>query len=372
MRKRYVGLSVALVVLAGALAGYVARGAQLYQRYHLAYANYSFVPDGPCGALVAWSPPTVVYTALYVNQPSLVTLRYRSPTPQTLRLSVSIPPLTDEQTREVQAAQAFQQVSFWPPLAGADALNSLISPGQRAAQIRLRVHGAGGDCTVTAPVQLKSPEYMLWRDPATGADNTDDLAGWVTENAPAVQRFIGHATDYLAKHPADYPALAGVVGLPGYAGQPSSDATAQAARAQVDLLFDTLQKAYHVRYANDNALYNGGEQRIQLPSEVLGSPYPVGMCVETTVTLASAVMRLGMRPYIVILPNEGHAFLGVALGPGENAPVEYWETSDLNGASGLQANVNGENEFTRAKAKGEPIVIVDVTYERGQGINPIE
>jgi len=368
MRKRYVGLSVALVVLAGALAGYVARGAQLYQRYHLAYANYSFVPDGPCGALVAWSPPTVLYTALYVNQHSLVTIRYRSPTPQTLRISVSIPSFTDEQTLEVQAAQAFQQVTFWPPLSGPDALNSLISLGQRAAQITLRVHSAGGDCTVTAPVQLKSPEYMLWRDPATGADNTDYLAGWVTEYAKPVQNFIISATDYEAKHPADYPALISSGGLPGYTGQATEDEV----RQQVNLLFDTLQRVYHVRYGNDNALYNGGEQRIQLPSELLGSPNGgVGMCVETTVTLASAVLSRGMRPYIIILPNEGHAFLGVALGPAENAPVEYWETSDLNNVSGLQANLDGENEFTKAKSRGEVIVVVDVAYERAQGIVPI-
>jgi hypothetical protein len=361
MRKRYVGLALALALLLGLVAAYVAQGAQLYRSYHLAYANYRLLA-GPCDALVTWSPPSVLYTALYVNQPRLLTLRYRSPIPQTLRITLSIPGLTQEQTKEVQAASAFQQLDFKPPLQPS-ALDSLISPGQRDGQIRLQVHGDGGDCTVTPPVTLKSPQLMHWYDPATATDYSPYLAGWVTPDAPAVQEFVGHATAQMEQHPELYP---GTNGFNGYLGQPSADAV----RGQVDALFDTLAGVYHVRYAEDNVPYaQDAIQRIQLPRDILASPAPTGMCVETTVTLASAVERLGMRPYIVIVP--GHAFLGVALGPGDGAPIEYWETSLLNGQSGAQANTFGDQEYHDALAK-VATTVVNVAYERSLGIHPIE
>ncbi len=362
MRKRYVGLALALALLLALVGAYVARGAQLYHNYHLAYANYQVLPAGPCDALVTWSPPSDLYTAFYVNQPRLLTLRYRSPGPQTLRITISIPGFTQEQTREVQAASAFQQLDFKPPLL-AGALDSLVSPGQRDGQVRLQVHGDGGTCTVTAPLKLKSPRLIHWFNAATGTDYSPYLAGWVTPDVQAVATFVGRASERLAQRPADYP---GTSGLTGYLGQPSADAV----RGQVDALFDTLAGAYHVRYAEDNVPYaTDAVQRIQLPSDILGSPAPTGMCVETTVTLASAVERLGMHPYIMLVP--GHAFLGVALGPDSAAPIEYWETSLLNGQSGAQANAFGDQEYRRAVATNSPGV-VDVAYERGLGVLPIE
>lgn len=364
MRKRYVGLALALALLLGLVAAYVAQGAQLYRSYHLAYANYRLTPAGPCGALVTWSPPSVLYTALYINQPRLLTLRYRSPSPQTLRITLSIPGFTEAQTAEVQAASAFQQLDFKPPLQIAS-LDSLISPGQRDGQIRLQVHGDSGDCTVTSPLTLKSPRLMHWFDPATATDYSPYLAGWVTPYARSVAIFVGRATTRLEQHPADYP---GASGLTGYLAQPSAGAV----RGQVDALFDTLAEDYRVRYAEDNVPYaQDAVQRIQFPRDILESPAPTGMCVETTVTLASAVESLGMRPYIIIVP--GHAFLGVALGPGANAPIEYWETSLLNGQSGAQANAFGDQEYHDALAKAAPVVrAVDVAYERSLGIQPIE
>jgi hypothetical protein len=95
------------------------------------------------------------------------------------------------------------------------------------------------------------------------------------------------------------------------------------------------------------------------------------MCLETTAILASAVEHLGMRPFIIIIP--GHAFLGVALSADVGAPIEYWETSDLNdGVSGQQANIHGQNEYLTARSGGHILGVVDIQYERQQGIDPIE
>lgn len=357
MRRRTLVLSTVATVLAVAALAYVGAGMRFYQSYQIAYANYQFAGAESCHALVVWSPPTTIYLGLYPNEPSLVMLRYRSPQPQTLRITLSIPSLTQEQTIIVQAAPAFQERTLKPVLLPA---NALIEPDQRAAELHLEVRGNNGaPCETTAPVTIKSRRWMHWRDPVAG-DNTRYLAGWVTPQEPSVNAFVAQAAARLAAHPGDY---GGLPLLHGYAG----GATPDDVREQVNVLFDTLESAYQVHYAEDNIPFmRDAEQRIQLPRDVLTAPQRAAMCVETTAILASAVEHLGMRPYFMLIP--GHVFLGVALGQDESAPLAYWETSDLNGVTGHQANLNGDNEFFLNQADARA---VDVQYWRQQGIQPI-
>ena len=357
MQRRTLILGIVAVGLAVAALAYVTAGVQFYQRYQVANANYQFATADSCHALIAWSPPTTIYTGLYPNEPSLVVLRYRSPQPQTLHITLSVPTLTQEQTVAVQAAPAFQQRAFKPVLLPGDIL---AEPDQRAAELRLVVRGDNGvRCDTTAPVILKSRRWMRWSDPATG-DNTPYLAGWVTPQAPSVTAFVARAAQWLADYPANY---SGLATLSGYAG----DASATDVRNQVNVLFDTLQRVYHVRYAEDNIPFTrDAEQRIQLPQDVLSASQRAAMCVETTAILASAVEHLGMRPYFVLIP--GHVFLGVALGKDPSAPLAFWETSYLNGVTGNQANLNGDDEYRTHQADTR---LVDVQYWRQKGIQPI-
>jgi hypothetical protein len=364
MRKRYLALAAACAVLFAGSFGYVSAGVGLYQQYRQAYANYQFAATGPCGALIAWSPPRTIYGAFYQNAPSLVTLRYRSSAPQTLRISVSIPRLTQEQSVEAQAVPAFQELTFKPPLLGPGVLDTFVGPDQREAQIRLRVQsGSGTVCDTTVPVVVKSRLWMHWSDPTLGK-TAGYLAGWVTPHAPAIVTLVGRAAQQLHDHPELYP------GTPALFGYNAGQASPQDVRNQVNAIYDTLETAYQLRYAADNLVY-GQDQRIQLPQDILRAPAPTGMCLETTAILASAVEYLGMRPLLVIVP--GHAFLGVATGVSPTAPIEYWETSDLNaGADGNSANIHGDDEYRAYALQGRVLVVVDVAYERTQGIEPIE
>ncbi len=355
MRKRYTVTGLILALICAASVGYVVQGAKLYESFHVAYANYRFIPSGPCDALVAWSPPNILYTGLYVNQPTLLTLRYRSSAPQTLHITVGIPGFAQDQTLEVQAAAAFQQVAFKPPVLGGNVLDSLVSVDQRQAEIRLSVQGSAGACTVTSPVLLKSRLWMRWTDPATGADESEYLAGWVTPSDPSISALIYSAETFAGKS-----------AFTGYLSKSQQEVV-----NEVDALFDTLQSVYHVHYATDAVAYGSDDaQRIQLPRDVLQSSSRVAMCVETTAILASAIERLGMRPYIMIVP--GHAFLGVALGSDQGAPISYWETSDLNGSNGAQANIEGTGEYNDAVAHDKLDRVINIQLERQRGIEPID
>lgn len=364
MRRRYLGLSLTFLVLVAGSIGYVALGARLYHDYHLAYANYQLAPTTSCGALIAWSPPTTIYSAFYANLPDFLTIRYRSPNPQTLRITLGIPRFTQDQSIQVQAAPGFQAYDFKPPLLDTATLDSVIGPNQAEGQIHLRVEtNSGMVCDTSSPVIVKSRRWMHWFD-GPNEDNAKYLAGWVTPHVSTIVTLIGRSAQWLRNHPSMYP---GTIALDGYG---EGHATAQDVRNQVNAIYDTLQSIYHVHYAQDNVVYSGDE-RIQLPQDVLSDIAPTGMCLETTAILASAVERLGMRPYFIIVP--GHAFLGVALGVAPSAPIEYWETSDLNdGVNGSQANINGDNEYTSDQAQGQILQTIDVEYERLQGIEPME
>jgi hypothetical protein len=116
-----------------------------------------------------------------------------------------------------------------------------------------------------------------------------------------------------------------------------------------------------VRYSNINIQYGLPQvETIQLPKDVLQSD--LGMCVETTVTLASAIESLNMRPFVYIIP--GHAFLGVAMGPTSNQR-EFWETSLLGHHNlGWQANQEGDSEYHQDA--GQIVRVIDIRAERQQ------
>lgn len=363
MRKRYLALGLALVLLLAGSIGYVSAGSHLYSQYQTAYANYQFAAAGSCDTLIAWSPPRMVYSALYANEPELVTLRYRSPKPQALRITLSIPHFTQDQSIQTQATPGFQEAVFKPPLLDASAVASFIGPDRREAQVHLRVQTSTGTaCDTTTPVTLMSSVWMHW-DATALRSSAAYLAGWVTPHAPAVSELVGRAAQWLRDHPELYP---GTDALYGYN---QGRASAQQVRNEVNAIYDTLESVYHVRYAEDNLVYDQ-DQQIRLPGDVLSSAAPVGMCLETTAVLASAVEYLGMRPYIVVVP--GHAYLGVGLGPSGAAPIEYWETSDLNAeADGNQANVHGDHEYAGDNQQGRVLAVVDVVAERAQGISEI-
>ncbi len=362
MRRRRVALIALLVALAAASGIYVATGLQVYARYQAAYGSYTLT----CNGLLAWNPPSALYMGLYVNQPALVTVNVRSSAPTLAKLTVSIPGFTASQALEIQSDSTFQALSFKPPISRS-ALDDIVSEGQQDAQILVTAQMSDhAPCQMSSRITLFSRQWMRWRDPVTGADSTPYIAGWVTPHAQVIATLVGKASQRLRDHSELYD------NLPALFGYDQGRASEAQVRDEVNALFDTLQNDYHLRYSSDNAPFTSGfSQLVLAPSDVLASVSPTGMCVETTVILASAVERLGMRPYIVFTAT--HAYLGVALRDGAGARITYWETSDLNGgAFGSQANVDGDTEYRTDLALHVVTDVVDIVYERSQGINPVE
>jgi len=118
------------------------------------------------------------------------------------------------------------------------------------------------------------------------------LAAHVQPNHPALESLVAEASDELAK-------TTGSGALVGYQQGPE----------RVDATVDALMSALRgrgVRYSVPPASWSDDGQKVRTPQEVLVGR--MGTCLDTTVTLAAALERVGIRPMIVVV--EGHAFLG--------------------------------------------------------------
>jgi hypothetical protein len=351
------GLALALALLGGAT--YTLGGVRSYLSYQRANAQYQTA----CDSLISWEPPAEILTGFYPNQRHLVTVRYRSETPQVLRIAVTVPSLTQAQEMTVHAGPVTQTQDFWPPLLSSAALDALVGPQKRVGRIELTVR-QGGDqaCLISAPVTLYSRQMIRWVD-ASGHDNYPYLAGWVTPHASVIGELVGNTNDQIRNSPREY---AGVGALVGYAEGRASPSTVV---TQVNALFDTLRQVKRLSYASNLPFLQDDMQVIRLPRDILTGAAPTAMCVESTVIMASAVEQLGMRPYVVFIPD--HVFLGVATDDHASA-IEYWETSDLNDASGASANIDGDNKFEDATRTGLLLYRLDIRAARAQGILPME
>jgi len=118
------------------------------------------------------------------------------------------------------------------------------------------------------------------------------LAAHVQPNHPALESLVSEAVDELAR-------TTGSGALVGYQQGPERvDAT-------VDALM-TAMRGRSIRYSTPPASWSDDGQKVRTPHEVLVGR--LGTCLDTTVTLAAALERVGIRPLLVVV--EGHAFLG--------------------------------------------------------------
>ncbi len=361
--KNALKLVLFLLVVFLAAALYVSGGLRSYLLYRQAYALYG---QGACGAEFTWkmNPQALatingqseLLTSFYSNIPWLLSVSYRSATPQRLTLSAEIPNFSQEEPFEVEATSGWKEQRFHPPLLPG-MIDALANVSFRDSQVLLRVNGASGkSCTDSRPVRLLTSRAMYWQD-AQGHQNFDFLAAWVTPQDPAIRDLVNRAAEHLKNNPALYP---GTTEMVGYGG------TQQDVINQINAIYDTLEQDYHIHYSNTAIQYGPTIENVLLPKDLLQSG--TGMCVETTVTLASAIESLHMRPYIYLVP--GHAFLGVALGP-DSTDRRFWETTLLGqGNFGKQANQQGMQEHDEMAS--QIIRVIDVVAERQQGILPME
>lgn len=355
MGRKVIVLSLAVMVLFGLSAGYVAGGIQ-------AYSHYSQDNQEHCGGQVpvhvCVQVPSSIFSAFYpsyvTNNVPLVSIQYSSNSPITLIVSVSILNFSQQENATVSATATVHTMSVIPPLLNSNVLRQLVSDTNTS--LRVRVTDTRGTLYYVddSPVLLHSRRLMEWV-----AANRLKIAAWVTPNDPAIADLVKKAIPHLQAQP--FPAPKAMIGY--------NSASPRAVRDQVDAIFDAMRLDYRIQYVQASVPYGGpGDsnaalQDIRLPFEVLQQHS--GMCVELTAVLASAVEAIGLHAEIVIVP--GHAFLGVAVKP-DDSQFEYWDAVEVNyNVAGDSANIS-----TDKNEQGQQIVdTILIDDARAQGIGPM-
>jgi hypothetical protein len=337
MSKKLTILLLTLAVLISLSVGYVLIGLQAYAHYQWnSQANQEHCGGQP-PVRICVQAPTAIFSAFYpsyvANHNNQFMIKYSSSSPVTLLINVDIPGFTRVQTRTVNASPTLQSISFTPPLLD-HALRNFTAEDNTSLHVWVTDTQDHNYYINDTPLLLHSRWLMQWV-----AANRLMIAAWVTPNDPAVADLVAKSMRYLPSEPAPTPKA-----MIGY-----NQASRKQVADQVDAIFDALRIDYKIQYVQASVPYGGpaasteDTQVIKLPSEVLQQHS--GMCVELTVLLASAVESIGLDAEIVIIP--GHAFLGVAVTPGDRH-FQYWDAVLVNNnVAGTSANVFTDSVYAQ-------------------------
>ena len=370
MGKKTILFSFLVILLTGLSTAYVVVGAQAYSRYQQATTAKQQQCGGQPPVRICVLSPQAIFSAYYpaylTAQPQMTpfTVEYSSTTPLTLFLHVTVNGFSETQMKSVRATSAVQSEHFLPPLLNkGQVLTSLTSEFPTLLHVQVTDSTNRLYYDNDSPLTVHSRWLMQWTQA-----NRLYIGAWVTPNAPEIDALVQKARTYLQNEPPPAPP-----GLIGYKG-----ATTQQVQDEVDALYDALRNSYHMKYAQEAVPYvaSGSQatnssvndvETIKLPSETLKQG--VGMCIELTDVLASAVERIGLHPQIIVVPN--HAFLGVSTDEQDNH-IEYWDTVDMNNnVTADSANVDADTNYITYKAQETIVDTIPISDARTAGIGPM-
>ena len=175
---------------------------------------------------------------------------------------------------------------------------------------------ATGDIIVqeTQPVTIESIYDISYMSNEFGTTDCNNILAWITAESDSVLHLRRLATEILGRTFGENYAM-----LPGY--QPSYGFEAgdmNIAAWQAWAIQRAISEA-GVRYNNGSYSFSG-TQRVLMPDAVLSSGS--GICIETSILMASALLSAGMHPLIILTP--GHAQVAVETwnGSGEYLLIE--------------------------------------------------
>ncbi len=139
-------------------------------------------------------------------------------------------------------------------------------------------------CEQTVMVDVYPLDVMVWALKCNGGkiNMQDYIAVFVTPDDRSVQELLAKARKYAPNHE-----LKGI-----------RDKTLP----QIEAIYNALKYEYNISYVNTPFTYGTDVvQRVRLPAESLR--LRAINCVDGAVLFASAIEALGLRPFIVLLPN---------------------------------------------------------------------
>ena len=227
---------------------------------------------------------------------------------------------------------AYRAIYIKPPaLTGELNLNTT-----KSAQLKITISEKDGTLieAKSFPITLKSKYDFEWYSSDYGISTKDNILCFLTPEAEAIVKLKRAAVDEIAAMTGD-----AVQSFVGYQSIFSSNyATTY---IQVAGLMRALYDEMGVRYNMNPYSISGSDQHIQLPEDVIKNQS--GLCVETSLVIASALQSANMHAFLVFPP--GHAQVAVEVWNRGEGFMEYFliETTVLDSNNNRQFFVDQAN-----------------------------
>lgn len=329
--------------------------------------NVDIAPDGEIFPVLDLSQATAAAKGEAGDGNGLVAVRATTDVPRDIRLTVETDGLAEPAMVEARTLRGGVPVELRPRLAwDAAHLRGLAAPRVQPMRIRIEAKGLPAEVReLTVRVHPLDDALYYFRD---GRDRVD--LGWVF-------------AAYVDPHDAVVDA---VLDLARDAGTPVDDGagTPDAKLDQVRAVWNALE-AHGLRYAaGDPALSRGPNiysQRVRLLAESWAEQR--ANCIDSSVLIASVLERIGIRSFIVLVPQ--HAFVGFYAADNRGRP-EFLETTLLGtdvrhlprgAASSFDAaRAAGRLHYNRVasrldKAHRPDYALIDLETARAYGIVPL-
>ena len=260
-------------------------------------------------------------------------------------IEAEIPGFTQPMKQSYRLNSTYRKIYLKPPVLAGD----IDLTSAKDAQIQLSIYEKNGIDLIDAqsfPVRIMSRNDFVWQDDEFGIFTKDNILCFVTPEAPAIAGLKRVATDEIkAMTDGAMESFPGYQKLgDGYLSNPFVITYLQAAGIMRAL------NSLGIRYVNDAFSLNS-HQHILLPSEVLEKKS--GLCIETTLVVASALQSAGLHCFLVFPP--GHAQVAVEIweGSGQYFLIETTAVDDGNNSRGIF--INNANKLIDKKRPDGPI-----------------
>lgn len=241
-----------------------------------------------------------------------------------LLIEVEIPGFTQKYEQKITITRSETELRIHPPLADGvvETLNS-----SKDAQISISVTDLNNGKIIvkdSKPVKLYSRYDMQWVA-EDGMPYDENILAWVTPEAEEIRELLRWSAD--ACNELTQGQLDAIV---GYQEAVSGWSHETLTYVQAYSIMHTMAHEFGVKYIMSPFSSTSSDlQRIATPSEVLNSAS--GLCVETAVTMASALQAMNMHAVLILLPGHCQVAVETWYGSGDYFLIET--TSLENAAS---------------------------------------
>lgn len=196
----------------------------------------------------------------------------------------------------------------------------------------------------TEPVKLYAKDTMIWGmfdNLCNFIDTSNFIGAWVTPNVKEIDELLRIAAEH---HPNKQ--------IEGYqcSDCKTDEEYATYAAQQVKSIYDALKEDYKITYINAPISFTAkteASQKVKLPADAIN--LASANCIDGSVLFASAIEKIGMNAYIMIIP--GHAFVCWDIKEGSNT-VNCLETTMINSATFEEAEEQAVAEYNEEVTSG--------------------